>query len=130
VQAALKARRAWLAEQGLIVQPDAADRLPRTILQSLQNREIESVAVSLAQEIGAPFSAVEDHGSVTGVYRREVGLISGRFALVERAHDFTLLPWRPGMERARGRSITAQIKGERVSWTFANAGKGIGRDEF
>ncbi|MES1984011.1 MAG: DUF3363 domain-containing protein [Pseudomonadota bacterium] len=41
-----------------------------------------------------------------GVYRGPVGLVSGRFALIERAGDFTLLPWRP-KTRADCRSTAA-----------------------
>jgi len=45
---------------------------------------------------------------IEGLYRGPVELTSGRFALIERSRDFTLVPWRPGTraqprEDGRGR---------------------------
>jgi hypothetical protein len=34
-------------------------------------------------------------------------LNSGRLALIERSHDFALVPWRPIIERARGQMVSS-----------------------
>ena len=39
-------------------------------------------------------------------------LNSGRFALIERSHDFALVPWRPVLERARGQLVTGSMGGQ------------------
>jgi hypothetical protein len=44
-------------------------------------------------------------------------LNSGRFALIERTQEFSLVPWRPVLERARGQSVTGVVGGEGISWS-------------
>jgi len=63
---------------------------------------------------------------LTGVYRRMLTLNSGRFALIERSHDFALVPWRPVLERARGQVVTGSVGGEGTSWSIGIK-RGIGR---
>jgi hypothetical protein len=46
---------------------------------------------------------------IRGLYRRSVSLTSGRFAIIERAQDFTLVPWRPVLERAKGQSVSGIV---------------------
>ncbi|WP_439374766.1 DUF3363 domain-containing protein [Bradyrhizobium sp. DASA03120] len=64
--------------------------------------------------------------SLTGVHRRMLTLNSGRYALIERSHDFALVPWRPVLERARGQFVTASVGGEGISWSIGIK-RGIGR---
>jgi hypothetical protein len=52
-------------------------------------------------------------------------LNSGRFALIERAHDFALVPWRPVLERARGQVVSGNVGGEGISWSIGIK-RGIG----
>ncbi|MDA9406463.1 relaxase [Bradyrhizobium sp. CCBAU 51745] len=53
-------------------------------------------------------------------------LNSGRFALIERPHEFVLVPWRPVLERARGQLVTGQVGGEGICWSIGIK-RGIGR---
>lgn len=41
---------------------------------------------------------------------------SGKFTVVEKAHDFTLVPWRPIIDRQLGREATDIMQGGSVSW--------------
>jgi Protein of unknown function (DUF3363) len=52
-------------------------------------------------------------------------LNSGRFALIERARDFSLVPWRPALERAKGQAITGVVGGEGISWSIGQK-RGLG----
>ncbi|WP_244622491.1 DUF3363 domain-containing protein [Bradyrhizobium ivorense] len=63
---------------------------------------------------------------VSGIYRRLLTLNSGRFALIERSHEFVLAPWRPLLERVRGQLVTGQVGGEGISWSIGIK-RGIGR---
>lgn len=130
VHGALARRRQWLVEQGLIDPAKVGTAAPEGVLQQLQRREIEATSARLSREVGLPFSATSGTASVSGTYRRSVDLVSGRFALIERAHDFTLLPWRPALERARGKAIVAELRGERLSWSLGRSSKGMVRDDF
>ena len=52
-------------------------------------------------------------------------LNSGRFALIERARDFSLVPWRPVLERAKGQAVTGVVGGEGISWSIGQK-RGLG----
>ena len=63
---------------------------------------------------------------VEGVYREAIERPSGKFAVIERARDFTLVPWRPVMERRLGQSITGRVSAGGISWNIAKV-RGISR---
>jgi hypothetical protein len=46
-------------------------------------------------------------------YQRMLTLNSGRFAVIERAHDFALVARRPVLERARGQVVSGGVGGDR-----------------
>lgn len=68
---------------------------------------------------------VKTGDSISGVYRRMLTLNSGRFALIERSHEFALVPWRPVLERARGQVVTGSVGWEGISWSIGIK-RGIG----
>ena len=51
-----------------------------------------------------------------GVFKETVQLSSGKFALVENAREFTLVPWRPVIENQLGREVMGFVRGGSVSW--------------
>jgi len=60
----------------------------------------------------------ENGERVSGIYRQSVQLVSGKYALVERSREFTLVPWRPVIEKALGRQVSGLVRGEGISWEF------------
>jgi len=50
-------------------------------------------------ELGLSYVETKSGERVEGVYRQRVDLASGRFAVIEKAREFTLVPWRPVLER-------------------------------
>ena len=75
---------------------------------------------AVAAETGrreAPASVGEP---VEGVYRSRLDLASGRFAVIEGALGFQLVPWRADLDARLGRHV-AGVMGEngRVEWSFA-----------
>jgi hypothetical protein len=57
-----------------------------------------------------------------GRFEKAVDLGQGRLALIGNGREFALVPWRPEMERHRGREMTITRTARGVSWTI-----GIGR---
>ncbi|KDA04220.1 DUF3363 domain-containing protein, partial [Hyphomonas oceanitis] len=49
--------------------------------------------------------------------------VSGKFAVIERQRDFTIVPWRQVLEQRRGMAVSGVVRGGRVSWAL---GRGIG----
>lgn len=126
VQTALRARRQWLIEQGLAREEAGQMRYARDLLRTLEARELKLAAAEIATRTGLEHFDIKAGEKVTGVYRRMLTLNSGRFAVIERSHDFALVPWRPILEHARGQLVTGNVGGEGVSWSIGLK-KGIGR---
>jgi len=87
-------------------------------LQTLKRRELAEVAKRIASETGLGYAEIKQGHRLNGTYRRMLILNSGRFALIERAHDFSFVPWRPVLERAKGQSVTGVVGGEGISWSI------------
>jgi len=52
-----------------------------------------------------------------GVFSKTIERPSGKFAVIEKSREFTLVPWRPIMERRRGQSIIGRAsRGGGISW--------------
>jgi hypothetical protein len=64
---------------------------------------------------------------VTGTYRQSVQLVSGKYAMVEKSREFTLVPWRPVIEKELGRSVSDLVQNGGISWECGRKrGLGIG----
>jgi hypothetical protein len=94
-------------------------------LQTLERRELAEVATQIASESGLRYVEIKQGDRLTGTYRRMLTLNSGRFALIERAHEFSLVPWRPVLDRAKGQSVSGVVGGEGISW-FIGQKRGLG----
>ena len=90
----------------------------------LEKRALEKAAMKTASDTGRTYVPAVDGVSFEGTYERPVNLAQGRFALVTRAKEFTLIPWRAELERHRGRPMTVKTKGGGIEWTI---GQNIGR---
>ena len=126
VEIAMRARRQWLIEQGLAREQDGQVRYARDLLRTLEARELRQVAAEIAVRTGLEHRDVRAGDNLAGVYRRMLTLNSGRFALIERSHDFALVPWQPVLERARGQLVTGSVGGEGISWSIGFK-RGVGR---
>jgi type IV secretory pathway VirD2 relaxase len=126
VDIALRARRQWLIEQGLAREQEGEVRYARDLLRTLEARELGRAAADISAQTGLDHLEVKPGDKLTGVYKRSLTLTSGRYALVERSHDFALVPWRPVLERARGQMVTGSVGGEGISWSIGIK-RGLGR---
>ncbi len=118
VREALRQRSDFLVGQGLAERRGQRLILARNLLGTLRGREIDGAAKTIAAETGLTHRAVADGERVTGVYRRNVQLASGRFAMLDDGVGFSLVPWRPVIEQRLGQTITAVVRGGGVSWEF------------
>jgi len=126
VETALRTRRQWLVEQGLAREEGGQVRFARNLLGALEARELTQAAAEISARSGLEHVNVKPGDKIEGVYRRMLTLNSGRFALIERSHEFVLVPWRPVLERARGQLVTGSVGGEGISWSIGIK-RGIGR---
>jgi len=90
----------------------------------LRQRELAKVGAQLSEELGLSYEPARSGEPVEGVYRRAVDLASGRFALIEKSREFTLVPWRPVLERNLGRTVSGLVRGDGISWTIGRQRSG------
>lgn len=126
VDTALRARRQWLIEQGLAREEGGQMRFARNMLETLKARELARTAADISARFGLAHVDAKAGDKIDGVYRRMLTLNSGRFAMIERSHEFVLVPWRPVLERARGQLVAGQFGEEGISWSVGIK-RGIGR---
>lgn len=125
-EGALRLRRQWLLKQDLVREQSGRIAYARDLLQTLERRELADVAVRMTRETGLDYTETRPGDRVAGTYRRMLTLSSGRFALIERARDFSLVPWRPVLDRAKGQAVTGVVGGEGISWSIGLK-RGVGR---
>src|SRR5581483_5058972 len=84
----------------------------------LLRREVQRVGAQLSNELGLSHREVKDGHPIAGVYRRRLSLVSGQFAVIENSREFSLVPWRPVLERSLGKSVAGIPRGDTISWTL------------
>jgi type IV secretory pathway VirD2 relaxase len=119
VRQALTQRRQWLLEQGLASEQQGSIVYRANLLRILRGRELQKVGGQLSGQLGLQYVGQEPGRRIEGIYRRRVDLVSGRYALIERSHEFTLVPWRPVLERSLGQLVAGIARGDgAISWTL------------
>jgi len=126
VREAMERRRETLINRGdAIHQTDGRIAYRRNLIATLQEREVARTGAALAQERTKPFRAAADGETVAGTFTGTVQLSSGKFAIVEKSHEFTLVPWRPVIDRQLGREVAGIMQGGSVSWQLGRQ-RGLG----
>jgi len=126
VRQALDRRRQWLIEQGLARQEQDRIVYRANLLGLLRRRELTRVAAQLSEELGLPYTEPKTGARIEGIYRRRIDLASGRFALIETSREFTLVPWRPVLERSLVKRVSGVARGDTISWSFGRKRSGPG----
>ncbi|MEH3101658.1 relaxase/mobilization nuclease RlxS [Sphingomonas adhaesiva] len=121
VREAQERRRQWLIAQGLAEEAGGDPGWRAALLGTLRRRELLRVAATLSEELGLHFVETRPGDRIEGVCRKAIDLADGRYAVIEKSKEFTLVPWRPVLDRQIGRSVSGVMRRETVSWT-------IGRD--
>ena len=124
VRDALARRRQWLVEQELAQEEQGRTIYRANLLGILRRRELTRVAGQLSGELGLDYAEIRTGEMIEGVYRRSLDLASGRFAVIEKSREFTLVPWRPVLERSLGKQVSGIARGETISWTPARGRSG------
>ena len=126
VREAIDRRREHHVEQGDATRArDGRIFYRRSLLTTLREREVARIGAEMAVGKGLPFRAATDGESVSGKFTGTVQLSSGKFAVVEQSHEFTLVPWRPVIDRQLGREVIGVVRGGSVSWQLGRQ-RGLG----
>lgn len=125
VTKALERRTDHLVVEGLARPDGQTVRFQRNLLRVLRQRELAATAEKLAKEMGLEFVSPQDGMRIEGVCSRPVQLASGKFAVIAKSKEFTLVPWRPVLERQRGKMVGGVMRGSSVSFEFGRK-RGVG----
>lgn len=126
VREAMDRRREHHIEHGDAARlPDGRIAYRRNLIATLQEREVARAGEDLAAQKSLPFRAAADGETVTGTFTGTTQLSSGKFAIVEKSHEFTLVPWRPVIDRQLGREVAGVMQGGSVSWQLGRQ-RGLG----
>ncbi len=116
VKGVLAQRQQWLLAQGLAEERPDETVYRANMLAILRRRELMRVGAQLSGELQLPYAEFGGAGRVEGKYVKRLDLISGRFAVIAGARDFTLVPWRPALDRSLGKTVNGIVRGGAISW--------------
>ncbi len=127
VTEAIAQRKQWLLSQGLATESQGQFQPQKGLVETLQRRELLRTGKALSQELKLNFTEAKLGEEIHGTYRCSLQLASGKYALIERAQDFTLVPWRSVLERSRGKTVSGIMRARGISWKMTRQrGLGIG----
>jgi len=115
VESAKVQRRQFLMQQGLL---SGKETVTEGTLKALETIDLDGAAKGLSESIGKPYTKAPEAGRISGTYRKAIVRPSGKYAVIEKSKDFTLVPWRETMDRNLGKSISGSLKGQTISWTL------------
>jgi hypothetical protein len=76
---------------------------------------MDQMGKTIASDTGLAFRPA-DGQRIGGRYQRNVQLASGRYAMLVAERGFSLVPWKRVIEKHRGKTIAATVRGSDVSW--------------
>jgi type IV secretory pathway VirD2 relaxase len=127
VQTALGCRQQWLGSQGLGQFGSEGEFRPiPQLLNQLRARDLVSASDRLSKELNLKAWQPMEGENISGTYLRAVTLASGKFAIVQRAHEFTLVPWQSQLEQRLGKSVQGTADANGISWDLGTRQRGLG----
>ena len=111
-------RRQWLIAEGLAREEQGNTIYRANMLTTLRRRELTRIAGQLSEQLGLAYAETRHGEPVEGTLRRAVELASGKYAVIEKSREFTLVPWRPVLDRHIGQRVAGIMRGDGISWNF------------
>ncbi len=121
---AQRQRQIWLVAQGLADEHDGKITFDAGLVAKLQRRELLRVAGQLSSELGLAFCDSQNGDKVSGILKRPIDLASGKFALIEKSREFTLVPWAKVLGRQIGKEVSGIVREGGISWTIGRQRSG------
>ncbi|UUZ77787.1 relaxase/mobilization nuclease and DUF3363 domain-containing protein [Polaromonas sp. P1(28)-13] len=116
VRGAWRDRTVFHVEQGLAERRGPRVVLARNLLSTLRDRELAEAGKVIQRQTGLIHRPLRDGGRAEGIYQRSIQLVSGRFAMLDDAMGFSLVPWRPVVEQRLGQQVSVVVRGSSITW--------------
>jgi len=124
LQQARRLRRQFLIEQGYNV--SKGKRLGQSVLDDLEIRDLASAGKDYGKTSFRDYVPAEGSARVRGKYVGVINRPSGKYAVLEKSLEFTLVPWRENMELQLGRELSGELRSGSFSWSLGR-GRGLSR---
>ena len=119
-KAAFASRRQWLVSQALGTMTDGNEFRPvPEILNRLRQRDLSQAGIALSKELGLSHVEAIVGGRIDGTLARPVNLTSGKFAVIQMAKEFVLVPWQPQFEKLKGTSVSGVVETRGITWDWS-----------
>ena len=97
------------------------------MLEQLRQRDLRQASQILSNELGLTHTQLAEGEKISGVFNRSVDLASGKYAVIQKSKEFTLVPWRPELEQFRGKSLSGTANSHGINWDWnVRRGQGLG----
>ena len=116
VRTALGSRMQWLIEEGIA---SAETPLGAAALANLRNRELKATADQVAKEMGKSYATTRPGDQIEGILRKGIVIGGRKYAVVDRGQDFTLVPWRPVLEKHIDKTVSGLYRESGINWTVS-----------
>lgn len=103
---ALKLRQRWLVKESLMIEKNRRLTPKPRLLNTLAQRELSRVASQLQKELRLGYEPTIADVRLQGTVLKSVKLASGRFAVLQRSKEFSLVPWRDIVRQRNGMAIS------------------------
>ncbi|WP_247067355.1 DUF3363 domain-containing protein [Novacetimonas hansenii] len=100
-------------------------RYRKGLLAALERRELDRIGQELRASRGTSYRVMADGEKMRGTLKEKVRLASGTYALVENAHEFVLVPWKPVIENRIGQEIAGVMHAGAMDWQLGRQ-RGLG----
>jgi len=111
---AIRMRQQWLIKEEFITEENGKLITRRNMLRELRRREMSHVARRLQKELGLTYQPAPTGERPSGRFRSSIKLASGRFAIVQKGGEFSLVPWQQAMRLRKSAGLGIEDR-ERIS---------------
>ena len=115
---ARNARVAFLRQKGLLKHGETT--LNTEVRKQLRLEELRCAGTVESQRTQRSHKALETGARFEGKFERTTDLAQGRMAIVGNEKAFAMVPWRPDMDRQRGRSLVIEARAHGISWSISD----------
>ncbi|MEL7101964.1 MAG: DUF3363 domain-containing protein [Pseudomonadota bacterium] len=113
--------------QRRIVNDRDAKELNDNHLKALQKEGMLHASLDISKETGLTYRPIQPGDRIEGTFVRVHQTEHAKFAVIDRGREFSLVPWKRGLERLKDRSIEITMTRSRdIAWTLGRT-RGLSR---
>jgi len=127
---AIVRRRQWFIAQDFGACDAASIFRPQPrMLDHLRQRDLKQTSEVISKELGLVPTHVAEDERIVGTFSRSINIASGKYVVIQKAKEFTLVPWRPELEQSRGKLVSGTAGSKGINWDWNRArGRDFGFD--